>query len=58
MISETAYSSQAKLIGEGISIGEHRIGYLNLAFLAKKGKKRLIFIFKPLKCLEGLEIQN
>ena len=30
MISETAYSSQTKLIGEGLLIGEHGIGYSNL----------------------------
>ena len=58
MISETTYSSQTKLIGEGFLIGEHRIGYSNLAFEAKKGQKRLIFSFKPLKRLEGLEIQS
>ena len=48
MILETVYSSQTKLIGQSLSIGEHRIGYLNLAFEAKKGQKRLIFGFKPL----------
>ena len=58
MISETAYSSQTKLIGEGLLIGEHGIGYLNLAFEAKKAQKWLIFCFKPLKSLEGLEIQS
>ena len=31
MISETAYSSQTKLIGEGLPIKEHGIGYSNLA---------------------------
>ena len=30
MISETTYSSQTKLIGEGPLIGEHGIGYSNL----------------------------
>ena len=30
MISETAYSSQTKLIGEGLLIKEHGIGYSNL----------------------------
>ena len=30
MFSETAYSSQTKLIGLNILIGEHRIGYSNL----------------------------
>ena len=58
MILETAYSSQIKLIGEGLLIGEHGIGYSNLAFAANKGQKRLIFNFKPLRCLEGLKIQT
>ena len=58
MISETADSSQTKLIGEDLHILEHRIGYLNLAFEAKKGRKRQILGFKPLKRLEGLEIQS
>ena len=30
MFSETAYSSQTKLIGLNLPIGEHRIGYSNL----------------------------
>ena len=30
MISETAYSTQTKLIGEDHPIGEHGIGYSNL----------------------------
>ena len=58
MISETAYSSQTKLIGQSLPIGEHEIGYLNLAFEPQKGQKRAIFSFKPLKRLEGLEIQS
>jgi len=58
MISETADSSQTKLIGEDLHILEHGIGYLNLAFEAKKGRKRPILGFKPLKPLEGLEIQS
>ena len=58
MISETAYSSQTKLIGESLCISEHGIGYSNLAFAANKGQKRPIFSFKPLKRLEGLEIQS
>ena len=58
MFSETAYSSQTKLKGEDLLIGEHGIGNLNLAFEAKKGQKRLLFGFKPLKLLEGLEIQS
>ena len=58
MISETADSSQTKLIGEDLHISEHGKGYLNLAFEAKKGQKRLIFGFKPLKRLERLEIQS
>ena len=58
MISETADSSQTKLIGKDLLIGEHEIGYLNLAFEAKKAKKRSILGFKPLKRLEGLEIQS
>ena len=40
MILETTYSSQTKLIGEGFLIGQHGIGYSNLAFEAKKGQKR------------------
>ena len=58
MILETAYSSQTKLIGQSLPIGGHGIGYLNLAFEAKKGQKRPILGFKPLKRLEGLEIQS
>ena len=58
MISETTYSSQTKLIGQSLHVSEHRIGYLNLVFEARKGQKRLIFGFKPLKGLEGLEIQS
>ena len=58
MISETTYSSKTKLIGQSLCISEHGIGYLNLAFAAKKGQKRSIFSFKPLKRLEGLEIQS
>ena len=30
MISETAYSSQTKLIGQSLPIGEHGIGHSNL----------------------------
>ena len=37
MISETAYSSQTKLIEQSLPIGGHGIGYLNLAFVANKG---------------------
>ena len=58
MISETIYSSQTKLIGQSLPIRGHGIGYLNLAFEAKKGRKRQILGFKPLKRLEGLEIQS
>ena len=58
MISETAYSSIIKLLGISLLIGEHGIGYSNLAFAANKGSKRPIFSFKPLKRQEGLEIQN
>ena len=57
MISETVNSRQTKLIGQSLHVWEHRIGYLNLAFEAKKGQKRLILGFKPLKRLEGLEIR-
>ena len=53
MISETAYSSQTKLIGPSLDILEHGIGYSNLAFEGKKANS-----FKPLKHLEGLEIQS
>ena len=54
----TAYSTQTKLILQSLFIGEHRKGYSNFAFAAYKGKKRLmlIFSFKPLKCLNRLEI--
>ena len=38
VFSETADSSQTKLIGEDLLIGENGIGYLNLAFEAKKGR--------------------
>ena len=55
MISETAYSSIIKLLGISLLIGEHGIGYSNLAFAAKKGQKIPIFIFKPFKHLEGLD---
>ena len=40
IISETAGSSQTKMIGEDLHLSEHGIGYLNLAFEAKKGQKR------------------
>ena len=40
MFSEIAYSGQTKLIGEGLLIGEHGMGYSNLAFEAKQGKKK------------------
>ena len=30
MISETAYSSKTKLIGQRLHVGEHEIGYSNL----------------------------
>ena len=58
MISETTYSSQTKFIGQSLPIREHGIGYSNLAFEPPKGQKRPIFSFKPLKRLEGLEIQS
>ena len=57
VFSETAHSSQTKLIGLSLHVSEHGIGYSDLAFAANKGQKRPIFIFKPLKRLEGLEIQ-
>ena len=58
MFSETADSSQTKLIGWSLLIGEHGIGYSNLAFEPNKGQKRLIFSFKPLKCLDWLRIRS
>ena len=58
MISETAYSNKTKLLGLSLLIGEHGIGYSDLAFAANKGQKMPIFIFKPFKHLEGLEIQS
>ena len=39
-------------------MGENGIDYSNLVLAAKKGQKRQIFCFKPLKCQEGLEIQG
>ena len=38
MISETAYSSQTKLIGQSLPIREHGIGYSKLAYAADIGK--------------------
>ena len=58
VFSETAHSSQTKLIGLSLHVSEHGIGYSDLAFAANKGQKRPIFSFKPLKRLEGLEIQS
>ena len=55
---KTAYSSQTILIGKYLCISENRIGYLNLAFAVKKGQKRSIFTFQPLKCLDELKIQS
>ena len=46
------------LLGQSLHVLEHGIGYSNLAFEPQKGQKRPIFSFKPLKCLEGLEIQS
>ena len=39
MISETAYSSQTKLIGQSLPIGEHGIGYTKFAYAGDKGKR-------------------
>jgi len=36
---KNADSSQTKLLGQSLSIGEHGIGYLNLAFLPIMAKK-------------------
>ena len=58
VFSETAHTSQTKLIGQSLCVSEHGIGYLNLAFAANKGQKSAIFSFEPLKRLEGLEIQS
>ena len=58
VISETTYSSPTKLIRQSLYVSEHGIGHLNLAFEPQKGQKRAIFSFKPLKRLEGLEIQS
>ena len=58
VFSETAYSSQTKLIGQSLHVSQQEIDYSNLAFAANKGQKRPIFSFKPLKRLEGLEIQS
>ena len=41
MISETAYSSQTKLIGQNLHLLEHGIGYSNLAFAVNKGQKQI-----------------
>jgi len=58
MFSETAYSSQTKLIGQSLLFEEHRIGYSNLAFAAKKDQNRPLFNFKYLKPVKGLKIQS
>ena len=58
MFSGAAKSSQTILIGDGLPVREHGIGYMNLAFEAKKGRKRSMLGFKPLERLEGLEIQS
>ena len=58
VFSETAHSSKTKLIGLSLHVSEHGLGYSDLAFAANKGQKRPIFSFKPLKHLEGLEIQS
>ena len=55
---ETANNSQTKLIGEGSLIREQEIGYSNLTFEAKKGQKKQILSFRPLKRIEGLKIQS
>ena len=47
VFSETAYSSQTKLIGQSLCISEHGIGYLNLAFAANKGKKGQYSVLSP-----------
>ena len=47
MISETAYSSQTKLIGQSLHVSEHGIGYLNLAFAANKGQKGQYSVLSP-----------
>ena len=36
MLLETACSGQSRFIGQSLSIGEHGIGYSNLAFKAEK----------------------
>ena len=58
MISETACSSQTKLIGLNLHVSKHRIGYSNLVLVFNGGPKKLIFTFKLLKCLHGLKIQS
>ena len=58
VFSETAHSSQTKLIGLSLHVPEPGIGYSDLAFGANKGQKRPIFSFKPMKRVEGLEIQS
>ena len=58
VFSETAHSSQTKLIGLSLHVSEHGIGYSDLALAGNKGQKRSIFSFKPLKRLERLEIQS
>ena len=45
MISETAYSSQTKLIGLNLHVSEHGIGYSNLK---KKEEKRDLMQTKAL----------
>ena len=39
MISETTYSSQTKMLGQGLGASEHGIGYSNLAIAANKDQK-------------------
>ena len=57
LISETADRTQTKLIERSLPIGEHGLGFLDLACAANKGQKRPIFKFKPLKLLEDLELR-
>ena len=58
MITKKAYSSQTISIGQSFHITEHGISYCNFDFADNKDQKRPIFNFKPLKRLEGLEIQS
>ena len=57
MFLETAYGSQAKLIGQSLCVSEHGTGYSNWPLQPIKAKNTNNK-FNPLKYQEGLEIQS